>query len=578
VSAPSLENRKIIRFPTFFFSLLMKMRATLLVWGLGLLALARPMRGQGQAPGWQWAAAQQRQNQVQYFDPAYSNDVAVDAVDNVYVAGSFEGELRIGTTLLTSRGGRDMFVAKYAAAGNLLWVQQEGGTGDDEYYGLALTPGGSPVLTGMIGPGGRVGSSTFGYGMVVSSYTAQGGLQWVRHYAGGVGYDMTLDASGNAYVVGGFSGELALGSTTLRTPPPSLGAGGVLNGFVAKLDASGTIQWAQQLSSSTHAYGANVSVDPGGAVYVCGNYSGDVQVDGLSGQPYSSSSLVLKLTAQGTPVWLRSIGSPAVPGAYPPTTTVRAIAADGSGVVITGQIMQTINFDALSITSPKYDAFVARYDAQGTASWVQLVPSTLGYNSGNSVVLSAAGDAYVAGVLNLVPGTAIDNDGNSDSFVAKYDLGGTLHWLQQTGGATSNDAASCAVLAPSGDIVVSGWYAGPTSFGATTLNTQRPRQRSGYVARLSATVLGTRASLAKAPLAAWPNPSQGAAAVQLAWPGRAAASTLRVLNPLGQLLHTQVVPARAAGATLSTAGLPAGRYVVQLLADDGVMTQSIIVE
>jgi hypothetical protein len=43
------------------------------------------------------------------------------------VTGEFSGTATFGAQVLTSAGGSDIFVARYAADGSLLWVKQAGG-------------------------------------------------------------------------------------------------------------------------------------------------------------------------------------------------------------------------------------------------------------------------------------------------------------------------------------------------------------------------------------------------------------------------------------------------------------------
>jgi|GEM_PF-2875934 len=49
-----------------------------------------------------------------------------DSLGNIYVAGTFENQLKIGNHLLTGIGKADMFLAKYNPNGELLWVRSAG--------------------------------------------------------------------------------------------------------------------------------------------------------------------------------------------------------------------------------------------------------------------------------------------------------------------------------------------------------------------------------------------------------------------------------------------------------------------
>lgn len=63
--------------------------------------------------------------------------ICVDDNDNVLVVGTMAGTLNVGTTTLTSLGGKDMLMIKLSPIGNVLLAKQTGTTGDDE--GMDIT-------------------------------------------------------------------------------------------------------------------------------------------------------------------------------------------------------------------------------------------------------------------------------------------------------------------------------------------------------------------------------------------------------------------------------------------------------
>ena len=58
----------------------------------------------------------------------------------MYLAGVFANTVVLGGTTLTSRGGSDVFVAKFNPASNrFVWAQRAGGTGDDGATALVVS-------------------------------------------------------------------------------------------------------------------------------------------------------------------------------------------------------------------------------------------------------------------------------------------------------------------------------------------------------------------------------------------------------------------------------------------------------
>src|SRR3954451_3051474 len=74
--------------------------------------------------------------------------VRVTKLGDRYVTGSFSSTATFGGKTLTSAGSADIFLAKYATGGKLLWLIQAGGFGDDEANSFALDPAGNVYLTG----------------------------------------------------------------------------------------------------------------------------------------------------------------------------------------------------------------------------------------------------------------------------------------------------------------------------------------------------------------------------------------------------------------------------------------------
>ncbi len=67
---------------------------------------------------------------------------------DVYVTGSFRGTSNFGGTNLTSTGDTDLFIARYSASGNLLWVKQAGFIYWDYGQGISLDAIGNVFITG----------------------------------------------------------------------------------------------------------------------------------------------------------------------------------------------------------------------------------------------------------------------------------------------------------------------------------------------------------------------------------------------------------------------------------------------
>lgn len=114
-----------------------------------------------QSKSWQWS----RQLGSTGDDASVGVDVTADGY-YAYTAGHFEGTMEIPTTPLSkldSKGGKDVFVAKYDANGNILWAVQEGGYKDDRALALVTDPAGNVYVTGYQQQGAEFGTQTLTY-------------------------------------------------------------------------------------------------------------------------------------------------------------------------------------------------------------------------------------------------------------------------------------------------------------------------------------------------------------------------------------------------------------------------------
>jgi len=90
--------------------------------------------------------------------------IVARADDSFVLAGSFNQNLTFGAggpneTTLTVDDQRDMFFASFNADGSLQWARRDGGTRDEECWGVGLLPDGT-----IVGTGNFRGSVTFGAG------------------------------------------------------------------------------------------------------------------------------------------------------------------------------------------------------------------------------------------------------------------------------------------------------------------------------------------------------------------------------------------------------------------------------
>lgn len=165
-----------------------------------------------------------------------ASDLAVLQADRVVVTGAFTGDADLGTGILRSAGGSDIFVVKLGPSGEAVWSSRFGDQAEQAAFQIAGGPGGRVALTGRFD-----GHLDFGQGplrsqggdLFVAKLAATGHPLWSLRTADpslSAGLAITMDAAGQV---------LATGPTpetpTFPSPPSALAPVTAADLFAARL-------------------------------------------------------------------------------------------------------------------------------------------------------------------------------------------------------------------------------------------------------------------------------------------------------------------------------------------------------
>ena len=197
--------------------------------------------------------------------------LALDAAGNRYVTGSYLGQASFGTTVLSSTGQEDLFVTKVDPAGKVLWALSAGGPGADRPRGIALDNAGNALVVGYIWSQITIGSFKLGMAGEADGFvfklTPQGKVLWaVASHGSGKEWpmDIAVDASGNSYIAGAYSGTARFGSISMKSKVDSP------DGFLARLDKDGKFTRAISWGSIDHDVVNGIVLDAASSIYVVG--------------------------------------------------------------------------------------------------------------------------------------------------------------------------------------------------------------------------------------------------------------------------------------------------------------------
>lgn len=282
-------------------------------------------------------------------------------------------------------------------------------------------------------------------------------------YGNSSGSAIAVDASGNSFVVGEFTGSVVFGSTTLSSS-------GNNDIFVGKMNSSGSWLWASRAGGSSADYAKGIVLDYYGNIYITGYYNGTATWGTTSLTSSGSSDIyVAKLNSSGAWQWAKSAGGT---GADIATSIV---INSSNSIYIAGSFEGTAHFFSPGIgisttSSGSSDIYIGKMNSSGTWQNVRSAGGTLA-DTAKGIALDSSSNAYITGSFN---GTAtfgsnsVSSSGLSDIFVAKIE--GTL-WTWQwavKGGGTLDDVAYGITLDTSTNIYISGYINGTATFGSLT--------------------------------------------------------------------------------------------------------------
>ena len=344
-----------------------------------------------------------------------SYGVATDSNGNVYISGFTRGILD-STQNKFYFGNTDAWVAKYDGQGNLLWTEQLGAarptfgvpfSETDFSQGVATDSNGNVYITGNTS-GSLEGTHAGAIDAWVAKYDTQGNLLWTEQLGtseNDYSERVATDSNGNVYITGNTSGSL-----------DGVNAGAI-DAWVAKYDTQGNLLWTKQLGTSGTDHSEGVAIDSNGHVYISGNTSGNL--DGVNAG--AIDAWVAKYDTQGNLLWLEQLGT--VENDFS-----EGVATDSNGhVYITGNTSGSLD-DTPNAGSA--DAWVAKYDTQGNLLWLEQL-GTVANDYSDGVATDSNGHVYITG--NTSGNLDGVNEGDEDSWVAKYDGQGTLLWTEQLG-------------------------------------------------------------------------------------------------------------------------------------------------
>lgn len=339
------------------------------------------------------------------------------------------------TYLLNNRGGQDGFIAKYDSTGTLIWARDMGGSGNDiiyriDYKNYLILFTGAFADSAFL-DNGLVQTALYGNGhadVVLGKFTPIGNLLWVSQI-GGKGdeyaYNVTADVNGFTYVTGTFNDTLIIDNMD------TLYADGT-TAFIASFSNMGSYLWAFTIKGCI-PFG--ISMDHNNDILTCGMFSGYTDFDpgidtvALFSQGFYDAYFA-KYSNTGNCIFAKRVGGSGMDVGYAFRELKDNTLLFTGYFSNTADFDPDITIASLN-SSGLADLFVAHYDDSGNYINAFRCGSS-GFDFTRNFVVDRANAFYIAGgfeqSVDFNPASGINflnSAGSRDGYFAKYSFSPT---------------------------------------------------------------------------------------------------------------------------------------------------------
>lgn len=369
-------------------------------------------------------------------DQAYA--ITTDSQGNSYVTGWFSESAHFGDIILTSEGGKDVFLAKYNDSGEILWAKSAGGIASNTAAGITLDWDDFPIITGWFAEsihfGDIVLESQGSYDMFVARYNNEGDVIWAKG-AGGEGDDygnrLTTNFEHDVLVAGSFRYTANFGEEE------SIVSEGDRDIFIANYSNTGSFQWVKKAGGEGEDRAYDIISSTDGSTYFTGVFNGKAffgNHDIMSGA--FLSTYIAKMDAAGNFIWVRK-GS----GGANDYARGYGIGIDSEGYVYgNGSFSGKLTFGEQTVEATggqyDFDAYILKYTHDGSLIWLKK-SGGYGMDQGIDMFTDAEGNSFVTGFFSTraeFGDLVLESEGKSDVFIVQYNWAGEVQWAKRAGG------------------------------------------------------------------------------------------------------------------------------------------------
>ncbi|MBK9257660.1 MAG: T9SS type A sorting domain-containing protein [Saprospiraceae bacterium] len=379
----------------------------------------------------------------------FTGYVITDKDDNIYMTSMVEDGAPTTTGVhqrFYGGGVSDVMLSKFDKNGALIWSTYFGGSGEDQnYHPLVLMSDGGIVVPGITSSTNRIstpGSHDVTYGggtsdVFLAVFETDGQLRWATYF-GGSGTDgepaVSIDSEDNIYLVGYTSSLSGIATDSSFQSVKKANQ----DGFLAKFDKSGKLQWSTYYGGEGFDGFWGVAVDQNNNVYAGGESFSSGLATGSSFFAGNGDGFLAKFNKDGKRIWANYFGSGGKEAIYylaiDNNNDIICIGPSNStaGIATPGAFQEN--------NAGKNDVFIVKFNSNGQRLWSTFFggeewDTAFGcdFDADNNIYVSVMSQSYFLPLTEDVPGTFY-NGGLWDAAFVKFSPSGELVWSTYFGG------------------------------------------------------------------------------------------------------------------------------------------------
>lgn len=325
----------------------------------------------------------------------------------------------------------------------ITWSTYYGGNNEDVVFGATTDAAGNIYITGYTSSTNAIATSgthqtTFAggsYDGFLAKFNTNGSRIFGTYFGGSaldISTDVTIDGSGNPYIVGYTQGSSGIATAGTQQTTAS----GDNDAIIIKFNSSGIRIWGTYYGGSGSDQGFGCKADASGNIYITGttmslsgmSTAGAHQTNNNGGPFDQMDGFIAKFNSSGLRVWGTYYGGENLDDAY-------GCNIDASGnLYVVGRSLSTTSIATAGThqfaSNGDYDGFITKFNSSGVRLWGTYYGGSDGDEIWNCS-FDATGNIFVSGFtlsFDGIPSAGSYNTFWGAGFVAKFSSNGLRLW------------------------------------------------------------------------------------------------------------------------------------------------------